>query len=1829
MQPLEHRRSLDSIDCVTNESHRRNWDWGVEMAESFFARARSSKTLRHEGVRRRRKTRRSVLETLEKRNLLAASWLDVDVNDSTDALSDGILFIRQFAQFSGAALTNGAVDPGGERTDPVEIENSLGDLIRSGRLDIDQNGRTEPLSDGILVIRYLAGFRGDALTDGAVDPNGQRTTAAAIESHLLDLDQSGSLGLFTLEETGGYASTETQVGVPVGADQGTRTVSVQLDPDFDQFDTEPVVKDLFQIYVVDPNDPTNTLLDRGENGTAVFSLSETGADFQPGVVRFDGSTVEIDVSNVEGATEADLRFQFLNNDLDNTSRLTVLSVDVTADPDALASPVLPPPNDLRTQGPDVDVTSWVSTEDVSIEVENIRYDVDTGQYEAELKAVNNGLPTTGNLAVAFPNLPSGVTIDNESGQASGDPFLNLKPALQRGGLVEGTQSASIPIRISNPNGERIRLVPTVLAGPQNQAPDLDAIGTLTVTPGETVELQLPRTDSDGDKLTYTLQSDVMLPTGVLTPDGKLSFSPSPEQIGDYDFNVIASDGAEQTIEPATLMVVADTVTTTRVSGFILNTLNEPLVSVPIELGDVQTTTAADGSFTVETAGTFTDDTLKIRGEAIVGSETYPFIAEKLHLVLGHDLYDGVNNQIMRPIYLPALDTANAQPIDPNANTTVSVPVRADELPVEVFVAQGTLLGTDGNPFAGSLSVTEVPPDLTPAALPPNLRPDLVLTIQPGEMNFTQPAPITFPNTAGYEPGSLLNLWSINPVTGDFDDVGDMQVSADGTVIETISGGINNSSWHFPTPPEPDPEPDDDGDEDDDCDECKETQGNFEVELHSGAVLEDHTLVSYQSIGQTQVFGLHYDSQRADPRPIVHLKYSNLVPRDNQRLVASLDFMNGDFQFMLPGYEGDIGGLNGGEHFWNLDVTGTGRVALQADLTMFPSGLYSYDLTSGTLQFDGEQFAGTTTTQTKELRLVNTINSPFGAGWGLTGLWEIVENADGSVLMIDGGGSELYFAPAANPGEPLVSPPGDFTSLVKLGDGTYQRTTKDQTVHLFNSNHQIASMTDRNGNVWTFEYDADDVISSITDPANLVTTFTTSDGRVTAIEDPANRITGLEYDSGGNLIRITDPDQTSRQWDYDESHRMTSHTDKRGFTEQVFYDFAGRAERSIRKDGTEQFYDPVQTQVLLPPERTIDPLDAPSVSSITEILGRYVDPNGSVTEVQLDKQGQAVSRIDAEGAINGVGRNNDNLIIRGSDGRGNLTTFGYDARGNVTAIRDTISGQGSSGISNQGTEFWLSFQQNNLSSASKSLFITSDTATSGTVEIPGLSFSEPFQVTPGQVTTVVLPNNVAVFRSDQVSDLGIHVTSEAPIAVAGLNQQDSTTDGFLALPSNVVGREYLVVSYPANGSHFAVTATQDDTELTIVPSVTTSGHSAGTPFSVTLNTGEVYYLQGTNDLTGSSISATDPVSVFSGHECGNVPPGVSACDHMVEQLTPVETWGTAFVTAPLATRLNGDTFRVVASADDTEITINGEIVTTLNRGAFFETILTLPSAISGTKPIAVAQYSNGQDFDNVESDPFMQLIPPVEQFDSVYTVATPAEGFETHFINVMIPTVGVDSLVLNGDVQDSTLFTQVAGTAFSSAQLPVEAGTHTLSSPVPFGMYIYGFGSFDSYGYLGGQTFSPVQQRTFTYDEIFNQLVLSTDELGREILQDLDTNTGNVMKRTQVMGERDSVENGETDDLITTMTYTQFGLIDTMTDPLGRVTDYDYNSRGLLTSVTYAVGTDDEATVAYEYDAAGNQTAMIDGEGNRTEYEYDALDRPTRIIEPDPDGAGPHWNHRSP
>ena len=1161
-------------------------------------------------------------------------------------------------------------------------------------VDVDNDGSVSPL-DALVVINYInAGEPGslpnvrnpnkpyyDADGDQKVSP----LDVLVVVNHL-NREGAGQRSLF---EQAGQISNETSLTLTLGQTVGSRSYRVQLDTSFDTSDPSAAFEDLLAVYLVDPLLPGTTLLDRGTPGTSLFTLAGSRAEFEPGRVRWDGSVLQIDLSDVSSLKTGLLKFQLLSSDSDNGTRVTIKPLTNEVDADTSSAPTLPLNSVVMNAGPSLDTSSLLLTADVNVQIENVRFESATGKYRAVVRLRNDGSSLGRKMVVAFPGLPAGVNLRNRSGSnAQGVPYLNFEPAIERGGLLEGKWSAPVALEFDDPGQVLFALKPQVYAS-TNRAPTLAPIGLFNVIPGGVLRVSLTASDPDLDPVTFSLISAAgATVSGTLESNGTLVFRPTPAQLGTYQFEVKASDGALSTSQSFTLNVLADPITTTRVSGKVLAVDRSPLANMTIEIGSVRGLTQSDGSFMLDLGnGAVVSDTLKIRGELFTGSSAYPFIAEKLPLMLEHDVYASVNNVIDRPIYLPTIDLANGKMINPLQTTTVTTAA----LPgAKVVVGAGTLMNQQGTPFTGLLSITDVPVTLTPAALPAGLIPDLVVTIQPGEMSFTTPTPLSLPNAGGFAPGTLLDLWSINPVTGQFDKVGLGKVSSDGSVIDTISGGIRNSSWHFFSPPAPTgPKNKNDPRNKGPNDPCNmpKSEATSSCELHSGALIETHDLVTYQSQGINRGLTLTYDSMRADPRPIVHFTFSDLNPNlysvpSAVRLVAELDVGRNGFSRQTPGLIGNAYGFNGNENIWRLPAeAGSVDAALQVDLRDQPSGVYDYTLRSGMLGYAGQRgFIGTLNSTTGQVTSVNNIGSALGSGWGISGLYELVENPDGSVLVINGDGSELLFPRNATGG--YIHPPGVFATLSKLPNGTFQRLWLDKTVEQYNAINKLATITDRNGNLTRYEYDNVGRIQKITDPVGLATTFAYSLSRV-EISDPVARLTRLDLDAQGNLTRVTDPDGSSRRWRYDAQHRMVGETDQLGNVETANYGFHGRVTDVVRKDGSTRRFLPLDIQGLFPPEQTAaDPiatlLSNPMAGRVPAPEAVFADSNSNVTRSTIDVRGQISSSRDSVGALTNVLRNNENLPVQIVDGVQHTNWFSYDSNGNVLTQSEDLSEDQSNG-----------------------------------------------------------------------------------------------------------------------------------------------------------------------------------------------------------------------------------------------------------------------------------------------------------------------------------------------------------------------------------------------------------------------------------------------------------------------------------------------------------------------------------------------------------------------
>jgi hypothetical protein len=150
---------------------------------------------------------------------------DADANGASDALTDGLLIIRHLFGFSGATLADGALANDATRTDPAEIAVYL--EANSTPFDVDANGVTDALTDGLLIIRRLFGFSGTTLTDGAVASDANRTDPTEIGVYIdaLGTCTSGQLNDTGIDWGGDYpdgnnATCTSNIAAPQDCDYG-------------------------------------------------------------------------------------------------------------------------------------------------------------------------------------------------------------------------------------------------------------------------------------------------------------------------------------------------------------------------------------------------------------------------------------------------------------------------------------------------------------------------------------------------------------------------------------------------------------------------------------------------------------------------------------------------------------------------------------------------------------------------------------------------------------------------------------------------------------------------------------------------------------------------------------------------------------------------------------------------------------------------------------------------------------------------------------------------------------------------------------------------------------------------------------------------------------------------------------------------------------------------------------------------------------------------------------------------------------------------------------------------------------------------------------------------------------------------------------------------------------------------------------------------------------------------------------------------------------------------------------------------------------------------
>lgn len=393
-----------------------------------------------------------------------------------------------------------------------------------------------------------------------------------------------------------------------------------------------------------------------------------------------------------------------------------------------------------------------------------------------------------------------------------------------------------------------------------------------------------------------------------------------------------------------------------------------------------------------------------------------------------------------------------------------------------------------------------------------------------------------------------------------------------------------------------------------------------------------------------------------------------------------------------------------------------------------------------------------------------------------------------------------------------------------------------------------------------------------------------------------------------------------------------------------------------------------------------------------------------------------------------------------------------------------------------------------------------------------------QYASGDVYQVGCPVPSALNTSSQISsgtyegDPGVgnafHIVTTAPIVAYDVypwgGASSFVSSATLLVPTPTWGTNFVTADGwgPLHGYPFTqIVAAEDGTTVTMVPVVDVQGGNgapsgaANAPMTFGLNKGQVMQFVQSTRLAGSVVQSDKPVSVWGGSTCMNIPDNANACDAGHQQLLPVQVLGGEYVGARYPNRGGDDNapYMAVGMVDGTTLTYDpapppgapatlkrGQVVTFFTGGAPFSV-----KSQDVNHPFYFAVYMTGGDTSGGNGDPeYVNVVTP-EQFLNSYLFATDPTYANTSIVFVRkkskdgtFKDVTLDCLgVLTGwePVGTGGQYEMVRPMLVSAFQPngTCNNGAHTATSAEPFGLTVWGYDQYASYGYPGGMSVHPI------------------------------------------------------------------------------------------------------------------------------------------------------------
>ncbi len=393
------------------------------------------------------------------------------------------------------------------------------------------------------------------------------------------------------------------------------------------------------------------------------------------------------------------------------------------------------------------------------------------------------------------------------------------------------------------------------------------------------------------------------------------------------------------------------------------------------------------------------------------------------------------------------------------------------------------------------------------------------------------------------------------------------------------------------------------------------------------------------------------------------------------------------------------------------------------------------------------------------------------------------------------------------------------------------------------------------------------------------------------------------------------------------------------------------------------------------------------------------------------------------------------------------------------------------------------------------------------------YCQEFTFTSNTVTTVTLPFSFMHLKDIGKTNKGILIRTSQPANIVFHDFLPDAGEATQIYADEALGTDYRITTWGIandppgnfaqedNHSQFIITATEDNTDVTIVPSVQAlDNHPAGVPFQTTLNRGECYIVKADINsvpadvsLTNSTVISSKPVSIISAVSCGYVPLEAQACNEILDEILPRKITDTIFYVAPLRADASVQN-TVLFTSDFPNFSVkqtNGSFFTATNGILVLQ--ISKPQMFTVTKPAQCYEFSDGADVQFGIGDPSMVTVLPRSQYVDTAFWFTPdfisyGSAFD-HYVSVIYPTASESSVLFDGSpiasISNPRLITS---SAFSGTVATIRPGVHTITSPVPIFAICAGFTSADSYSFIAGTTSSKL-----TVDTIPTPLSITTSQ----------------------------------------------------------------------------------------------------------------------------------------